>query len=295
MDYETVARVADDLKRKDPNGKNPGVRKVHTIVRGDYVAVTEHMKTWRAQQPAGPASAPPDLSPGLVKAMRDEISLHRGAATIEKTRELEEIREELEDLSRELVLTTAARREADHQLEQMRGERERLLSTEVNQGQHIERLQEQIKGEQAAKQAALVEVARIQLKSSGDAEHVATMRSDLEVRRQEIETERAGRIQAERDLAASRAALEAQKVHYADLLSRVAAADTERSVAQASLDAERALRYAAERERDIALERASAAVARAEDLQGREAQLRARLDGSFGNGRALNRRRSTET
>jgi hypothetical protein len=99
---------------------------------------------------------------------------------------------------------------------------------------------------------------------------VTTLRSELDVRRSEIDAERGGRVDAERKLAAATAALEAQTVSTADLQERLQTAESTRAALQASFDAERLLRFGAERERDVALERAAAALARLEDWKLRE-------------------------
>lgn len=274
MNYETVARVADDLWKSDPSGRNPSVRRVYARAGGDYNQVAEHMRTWRAQQPLGPAAAPPELTLNLLKALRDEIAHHRGAAASDQARELEECREELEDLRREYALSLAGKRELEQQLVQVTTERERLVADGSNLTAAVEKLQEQLASERSAAEGARIDLAQTRLKASGDAELVTTLRSELDGRRSEIDAERCGRVDAERKLAAATAALEAQAVSTADLQVRLQTAESARAALQASFDAERSLRFGAERERDVALERVAAAVARAEDLQNRESELR---------------------
>lgn len=274
MNYETVARVADEMRKSDPVGRNPSVRKVFARAGGDYNQVAEHMRTWRAQQPLGPAAAPPELTTTLLKALRDEISHHRGAAAGEQARELEECREELEDLRREYALSLAGKRELEQQVALVAVERERLAAEGINLSMAVDKLQEQLATERAVAEGARIDLAQTRLKASGDAELVTTLRSELDVRRSEIDAERGGRVDAERQLAGATAALEAQAANIADLQGRLQAVESARSAAQASLDAERSLRFGAERERDVALERVAAAVARAEDLLSRESVLR---------------------
>ncbi len=274
MNYETVARVADELRKSEPTGRNPSVRKVFARAGGDYNQVAEHMRTWRAQQPLGPASAPPELTPNLLKALRDEIAHHRGAAASDQVRELEECREELEDLRRECALSLAGKRELEQQLVQVSAERERLAADGSNLSMAVEKLQERLATERAAVEGARIDLAQTRLKAAGDAELVTTLRTELDVRRSEIEVERGGRVDAERNLAASTAALEAQVVSIADIQGRLQTVESSRATLQTSFDAERSLRFGAERERDVALERVAAAVARAEDLQARESELR---------------------
>lgn len=274
MNYETVARVADEMRKSDPAGRNPSVRKVFACAGGDYNQVAEHMRTWRAQQPLGPAAAPPELTTNLLKALRDEIAHHRGAAASEQARELEECREELEDLRREYALSLAGKREAELQLAQVTAERERLAADSGNLAATVGKLQDQLATERTTTESARIDLAQTRLKASGDAELVVTLRAELEARRAEIEAERSARIDAERNLAATTAALEAHAANVSDLQGRLQVVESARAAVQASLDAERSLRFGAERERDVALERVAAAVARAEDLSAREVALR---------------------
>lgn len=274
MNYEAVARIADELRKAEPNSRNPSVRKVFARVGGDYNQVAEHLRTWRAQQPLGPATAPPELTPNLLKALRDEIAHHRGAAVSDQARELEECREELEDLRREYTLSLAGKREVEQQLAQVTAERERLAADSQNLAATVGKLQDQLMTERATAESARIDLAQSRLKASGDAELVGTLRAELEARRIEIEAERSGRIDAERNLAAATAAIEAQAANVSDLQGRLQVAESARAAAQASLDAERSLRFGAERERDVALERVTAAVARAEDLLSRESERR---------------------
>lgn len=277
MYYDTVARIADDLKKSDPNRK-PSVRVVFARTGGDYNLVAEHMKTWRSQQPSGPVGAPPDLTAGLMKALRDEIAHHRGAAASDQARELEESREELEDLRREFALMASGKKEIEHQLAKLTSERDRVAAENAHQAARIEKLQEQLAAERSAAESARIDLAQTRLQTRGDAELVATLRADLEFRRAEVEAERAGRIESERRIAAADAALAAQHGRLAELLVRLQTIESERLAIQSDLDAERVLRATAERDRDVAQERAKASLARAEDLFERETILRTRLE-----------------
>lgn len=75
---------------------------------------------------------------------------------------------------------------------------------------------------------------------------------------------------------AAAAALEVHQSRVADLVGRAHVLETDRAALQKSLDSERSLRHTVERDRDVALERTAAALARAEDLAGRERELRTR-------------------
>lgn len=126
--------------------------------------------------------------------------------------------------------------------------------------------------ERATVEGARIDLAQSRLKTSGDAELVTMFRSELNVRRSQIDAERGRRVDVERQPAAAAAAMEAQTAKTADLKGRFQAVDSERSAAREGLDTERPLRLGGERERDVSLERVAAAWA--EDVRNPDAELR---------------------
>lgn len=274
MTYEEVARVANDLKGS--TGKAT-VRDVWSRVGGDYNAVTEYMRTWRQQQPTGSAGVPPEISPTIVKALRDELAHHRGQAVAEKVSELEEAREEIEDLMREVRQFRAEREELRAQVNVISAERERLMVQVSEAASRIESLQAQAEAERRAAESARMEVAQVRVTGAKDAEHVATMRSECEAQRAVLEHERARRVESERATAAASAALNALEGRVADLIGRLQAMDAERHGLLGELQGERQQRTTAERERDVAIERAVGALARLDDLKAHDAETRLRL------------------
>lgn len=76
----------------------------------------------------------------LLNALRDEIAHHRGAAASDQARELEECREELEDLQREYALSLAGKRELEQQVALLAAECERLAVDGINWSMTVEKL-----------------------------------------------------------------------------------------------------------------------------------------------------------
>ncbi|MGQ0501735.1 MAG: hypothetical protein ACT4P0_03840 [Panacagrimonas sp.] len=187
-------------------------------------------------------------------------------------------REELEDLQRECSLQADRAADLEMRLQEAVAERERVATERDHQFQRVTKLQEQVSAERAAAENARIELAQTRLKTTGDAELVLALRADLNLRRDEIEAERAARIEAERRLAAAEAAHLGLQRRMDDHSTRLAKIETDRDAMRDRLEAERNARVEAERERDIANARATAATARADDLRAREADLRARFD-----------------
>src|SRR5262245_29529511 len=101
MTYEQVAKKADELKNRHSERKKPSVRQVYAEIGGDYNTVQKHMKAWRNTQVSASPVGSTTLSPEFLRAMSDEITKQRAAATTSQSAELDECREELEDLQRE--------------------------------------------------------------------------------------------------------------------------------------------------------------------------------------------------
>lgn len=278
MTYEQVAKAADELKNRHPERKKPSVRQVYALTGGDYNAVQKHMKTWRLTQVSASQEASPSLSPTILRALSEEITQQRNAATTTQSVELEECREELEDLQREYGVQSGRMTEMVAQLQAAVSERERLVAERDHHVGEIAKLIEKVSAERGAAEDARIELAQTRLRTSGDAELVATLRADIETRRAEIETERAGRIDAERKLAAASASYEGIVARMEDHSARMKEIEGECDLLSSELEAERNRRVDAERKCDIAEQRAVAATACADDLRVREVDLRARID-----------------
>jgi len=274
VSYEQVARAAAELKGA---GKRPSVRAVFSLVGGDYGVVQQHLKIYRQQEVPESAANAAELTATVLAALRAEVAHQRREAVLASSAELQEAREEGEDLMRENGRLGSALEMANGQLRTAEMDRERLASEGVQLRSQVEKAQERLEEERAASERARVDLAQSRLAASGNAAVVETLRADSVARRSEVEAERVSRLACERSLAVANVALEAQQGRLADLLARVEALENERAALQAHLEVERAQRFTAEKVRDIAQERTLAAVARAEDLAERERELRARI------------------
>lgn len=279
MTYDQVAKVADDLRSRFPNKKGgPSVRDVFAITAGDYRAVQKHMRAWRRTQVSASQDGAPTLSPAILRALSEEITQQLNSATANQSAELEDCREELEDLQRECSIQADRATDLETRLQEAIAERERVATERDHQFHRVAKLQEQVSAERAAAENARIELAQTRLKTTGDAELVLALRADLNLRREEIEAERAARIEAERKLAAAEAAHLGLQRRMDDHSTRLTQIETDRDAMRDRLEAEHSKRVEAERQRDIADARAIAATARADDLRTREADLRARFD-----------------
>lgn len=277
MTYEQVARVAEDLKARRPE-KRPSVRDVHAVTGGDYTAVQKHMKTWRLTQVSAGSETAQTLSSAILRALSTEITEQRNAATMVQSAELQDCREELEDLQREVAVQGGRMADLQVELQAALSERERVTAERDHHAERIAKLQDQLAAERAAAESARIDLVQTRLKATSDADQVAALRVDLEVRRAEVESERAARIESERRLAAETAGHQADVRRMEDFAERLELMKAERDSLVDRLAAECSKRAEAERGRDIAEQRTIAATARADDLGVREAELRARMD-----------------
>ncbi len=278
MTYDQVAKMADDLRNKHPDQKNPSVRQVFAVIGGDYNAVQKHMRAWRLMQVSASPDSAPSLSASILRALSEEVTQQRKLAIATQSAELDDCREELDDLQREYGVRS---NEIEHLKEQLRSaitEREHATAERDHVAELVERLQEQVAAERATAESSRIELAQTRLKASADVELVSALKGDLDLRRSEFEIERAARIESERKLAATESARLGAEARIEDYSARLAGIAAELDAMRKAFEAERSKREEAERGRDIADARVVAAVAKADDLQLRETDLRRRLD-----------------
>lgn len=273
MRYEMVAAKADELKIK---GLKPSVRDVWKELRGDYKALAGHMRTWREQQPQAGAAIP-ELTAEFQASLKKEVAHQRREAVLTVATELQDAREQVEDLTREYGRLESASKAAEEGMHAAEAERLRLEGEMTLQSALAVRQQERLDEAHVATERARIEVAQLRYQTQGDADLLAALRVDLDGRRKEVECERSCRIDAERDLAAAQATAEGLQGRISELLGRLQGQEADRVALQSALEAERAARHTAERARDIAQERANAAVTRSEDLAERESSLRSMM------------------
>ena len=274
VSYELVVQVAEELKRK---GERVSVRTVHAVIKRGYVSIQKHLQTYRKQTVSANEADSAELNPALLKLLREEITRHRRDAVAGASADLEVAREEVEDLVQEAERLNTELEAATSNLRTAEVERERMAGEAGQLRAQAEKLQERLDEERAAAEQGRVNLAQARLQMSGNEELIQALRQDIDARRVEVETERASRVASDKDMAGATAALQVLQDRASDLVVRLQTAEAGRASLQKGLEYERALRHAAERERDTALERATAAVARAEDLASRERELRAKL------------------
>jgi len=273
VEYEEVARAADALLAK---GVEPTVRLVLAEVGGSATTVHKHMKAWRAAHPQA-AAAPPELPASLQRAIQEELRRQQAEARADIEARLSIVQVEAGDLARAAEKAETEAEDLRQQLAEQTQERDRLSGQLEQQSAEMAKLQNLLQGERAAAEAARVDLAQARLKAAGDAELVETMKTERSALRGDIEKERAGRIDAERQHAAATAARDKLQDRVDELVSRTAALDKMRIDLQAGLDAERTQRTDAQRDLAAATARAKATEERAEDLQRREEALRKEL------------------
>lgn len=271
--YEEVARVASLLRAK---GTRPTNRLVLAETGGSASTVHRHLKRWVGENPEA-APAPPELPATLQRALQEELRRIEAGARAELESRLAVSQQEAEDLARESERVQGENEALRSQLAELTAEGDRLQGQTRQQATDLERLREQLETERHAAEAARVELAQARLKAEAQQEIAQGLRSEREHLLGTLEQERAGRIEAERHLAACAAAregvvqaLEQRTRSFEELLER-------REQLQGALDAERSARAAIDRELAARGAEAKAAVARAEDLQRREEQARTLL------------------
>jgi colicin import membrane protein len=277
--YEQVEQAADALLaggRMGPDG-NPTLAAVREqLGTGSPNTIHAHLRVWKARRPA-PASPGTELPAGVVRAINDELQRATAAARAEIEAKLIAAQTEAGELARAGTATEAELTELQSEHAALRAEHERVLGSQAELREELERVQAQLELERKTAEAARVDLAQARLKAETQQEVANSLRGERDNLRTVIETERAGRIEAERSLAGAVAARDTLKAQVEQLVKGTEALERETGRLGQALDAERTKSADAQRELAACRAESAAAVARAEDLARRERALQEEL------------------
>jgi chromosome segregation ATPase len=277
LPYERVAEAAFQLHAR---GEKIVQRSVRAISGGDPAAVGEHLKQWKREHPElaeTQRTATPELPAPFLRVLQDEIQRRIAEACAALEGQLATAQENIEDLTRQVGELQEENSSFERQRDDLGAENERLQGQVKQQASDLDRLQQLLATEQKAAEAARVDLAEARLRAKGQQELADSLKNERDSLRQSIDTERSGRLEAEKSLTGANAAVEQLRKRVEQLSGFHDALETERDTLQASLDAERAERSTAEKHLAACQAEAKGVKERADDLQQREAALRAEL------------------
>ena len=205
--YERVAEAALGLYA---HGERVTNRAVRAISGGSPATVSKHLKRFEQEHPEASArqrAAAPDLPAGVLRVLQDELRRRDAEVSAVLEEQLATAQETLDDLTRENGELQEQAGLIERDRDDLAAERERLQGQVQQQAADLQRLQEQLEQERAAAETARVALAQERLRAEGAKELADSLKSERESQRQTLETERAGRIDAERALASTSASL----------------------------------------------------------------------------------------
>jgi len=222
ISYEQVAATADALVGA---GEQPSIRAVREALgTGSPNTIHRHLGTWRAARPVAQTAAY-ELPAELVNGFGRELARVASQARAEVEQDLVRAQAEAAELASTGEALEAERDELAAQVAALTSERDQAQATAVERAQEIQRLGDQVQREQAAAEAARIDLATARLKGDGLAEQLAELREQLTAARQTLEAAQAGRQQAEQQAAVLTAQEAAQRARSDDLVGRLAYAE----------------------------------------------------------------------
>lgn len=293
--FEQVAAAAEALTAE---GTATTIKAVLArLGSGSETTILKHLRTWRDSRPAAQAAAP-ELPAHIAASLSAELARVAAEAREPLVSQLASQREETDGVIAESDRRADVIDELTEQLAAVTTERDQAAALAGERADEIRRLSEALAVERTAKDALVLEVATLRLKSDGQTEQLGELKTALATAKAALDEAGQGRQEAEKALAGVEAREAAERARADDLAGRLQAAQEQ--TADATADAKAAAEEAkaatrataaaeakaagAEREltaAQTALASAQAAAAaaleEAAELRGQLAELRAQL------------------
>lgn len=213
--YLEVSKVADELVGR---GTEPSIRLVRSELgdTGSPNTIQRHLAAWREARPAT-AAAVAELSPSTTLAIAAEISQAAARARAEVEGQLLQARSEAEELASVGEQLELEREELQARLVDLTTERDQRIAVNQLQSLEIKELQNAIVRENAAAEAARTQVAKAEIKlemAQADKAEILKLREDLREQAERL-------VHANRDLAVSRAEVDAAAAAHKVVLQQI--------------------------------------------------------------------------
>lgn len=225
ISYLEVAKAADELVAR---GTEPSIR----LVRGELGdtgspnTIQRHLSAWREARPAA-AAAVAELSPSTTLAIAAEISQAAARARAEVEGQLLQARSEAQELASVGEQLELERDELLARLIEVTTDRDQRTAINQLQSGEIKDLQSAVERENAAAEAARTAVAKAEIKL----EMAMADRAEIIRLREELREQNERLVLANRDLAVSRAEVEAAAAAHKVVLQQITGLQEQLSVA----------------------------------------------------------------
>lgn len=140
---EEVARVADALVKE---GKDPTIRRVHSVLGGSNSTLVKHMQAWEAMQTP---KAEATVSERLLRELQAEIAHHIQAQTSEMATRLGNLQDDMQALAEEGQRTADELEACLQQLSSVKQVRDELAGKYQQLQQELARMEQRFTDELA--------------------------------------------------------------------------------------------------------------------------------------------------
>lgn len=270
--YDEVAQAADAISA---GGDQPTIRAVREVLgTGSPNTVHKHLMLWREARPQAAATAPA-LPDSLTAAISKEIEKAASAARAEIESRLVQIQAEADDLATAGEALEAERNALADQVAVLTTDRDQAQATAAERAAEITRQAEIITREQAAAEAARIDLATARVKVEALSHALDEARAEIQTLRAALDEHRAARQSAEQSAAVLAARMEASASEIRKIEGR---ADLEAKRAAKEAEAAAAVVKASRAELDAAKAEAAKAREVAAKAEGQAEAMRARIE-----------------
>lgn len=232
--FEQVAAAAEALTAE---GTATTIKAVLArLGSGSETTILKHLRAWRDSRPAAQAAAP-ELPAHIAASLSAELARVAAEAREPLLAQLASQREEIDQVIAE---SDERAEQLDHladQLATVTTGRDQAQALAGERADEIRRLGEALAVERTAKDALVLEVATLRLKSDGQTEQLGELKTALATAKAALDEAAQGRQAAERALAGIEAREAAERSRADDLAGRLRAAQEQTAAAIADAKA----------------------------------------------------------
>lgn len=203
---------------------------------GSETTILKHLRAWRDSRPAAQAAAP-ELPPHIAAALSAELARVAAEAREPLLSQLASQRDEMDQVISESDERAEQIDELAEQLAAVTTGRDQAQALAGERANEINRLSETLAVERAAKDALVLEVATLRLKSDGQTEQLGELKTALATAKAALDEAAQGRQAAERALAGVEAREAAERSRADDLAGRLQTAQQQTAAANADAKA----------------------------------------------------------
>lgn len=243
LTYDQIAQAADALVAQ---GTKPTLENVRAALgSGSNSTIHTALKRWRELHPATPP-ATPELPSILIRDIGAELERVAAEARAGIEKRLLEAQSESDRLAADNQAMEAERDGLEDLVARLKVERDQAVGQALERSQEIQRLADLVTREQAAAEAARLELAKAQVRMEAEAAMAGELRDQVRRLEEQLAAERARTQELERNLVQAQTQLQGERTAKEEALGREQGAlERERSLqrkvddAQAKLDAAR--------------------------------------------------------